>query len=374
PTSNSGEIWKLTKCRSEETRTANDEEDEDTKKYEVLDYDDIEDQEEATVEFDGDIKITPFNMKEELEEGHFDTEGNYYLNKEDNVRDEWLDNIDWVKVKTQPIPRSSCENDDDEDSNDMQSNLNRKEVYHQMLELMKPTETVTRALKRLGGTSSSTSASKKWLRKPEKAKSDKTENTKTDESDREKFLRLTELADSLVQAGDVEIYSDTYEKLQFSSNEKKTEAPLLDMFSDNFDNDLQQRIDKKTMEDPSETDTNKGATVDDVMWEFKWLNEESAEVHGPHSSIEMQHWVNEGYFNDGVWVRKTKSDDCQFYTSKRIDFDLILNNSGFCQNGRLLTYSTMQLVAQFFIVVENIITVNISNTEKNRYSGGENLN
>ena len=39
-------------------------------------------------------------MKEELEEGHFDTEGNYHWKKEGNIRDNWLENIDWVKVRS----------------------------------------------------------------------------------------------------------------------------------------------------------------------------------------------------------------------------------------------------------------------------------
>jgi hypothetical protein len=37
-------------------------------------------------------------MKEELEEGHFDTEGNYHWKKEEKIKDNWLENIDWVKV------------------------------------------------------------------------------------------------------------------------------------------------------------------------------------------------------------------------------------------------------------------------------------
>lgn len=45
-----------------------------------------------------DVKITPFNMREELEEGHFDKEGHYHWNKESEIKDNWLDNIDWVKV------------------------------------------------------------------------------------------------------------------------------------------------------------------------------------------------------------------------------------------------------------------------------------
>lgn len=47
---------------------------------------------------DGEIRITPFNMQEELEEGHFDTEGMYHWKKEKDVQDNWLENIDWCKV------------------------------------------------------------------------------------------------------------------------------------------------------------------------------------------------------------------------------------------------------------------------------------
>ena len=51
------------------------------------------------MEFDGDIQIMPFNMQEELEEGHFDKDG-HYIWKDDKelIKDHWLDNIDWVKV------------------------------------------------------------------------------------------------------------------------------------------------------------------------------------------------------------------------------------------------------------------------------------
>lgn len=55
-------------------------------------------QEEGVVGQDGEIRITPFNMQEELEEGHFDTEGMYHWKKEKDVQDNWLENIDWCKV------------------------------------------------------------------------------------------------------------------------------------------------------------------------------------------------------------------------------------------------------------------------------------
>jgi len=55
-------------------------------------------QEEGAVCQEGGVKITPFNMREEMEEGHFDTEGNYHWKNEKEIRDNWLENIDWVKV------------------------------------------------------------------------------------------------------------------------------------------------------------------------------------------------------------------------------------------------------------------------------------
>lgn len=53
-------------------------------------------QEGATIDFDEGVSITPFNLEEEMQEGHFDSEGNYFIKKEQQIRDNWLDNIDWV--------------------------------------------------------------------------------------------------------------------------------------------------------------------------------------------------------------------------------------------------------------------------------------
>ena len=39
-------------------------------------------QEEGDVNYEEGIQFTPFNMKEEMEEGHFNQEGMYIFNKE----------------------------------------------------------------------------------------------------------------------------------------------------------------------------------------------------------------------------------------------------------------------------------------------------
>ena len=65
-----------------------DEEDneESSTKYDVMTEDDVEGQEEETVDYDDGEKITPFNMKEEMEEGHFDKQGNYFFKKDAEIK------------------------------------------------------------------------------------------------------------------------------------------------------------------------------------------------------------------------------------------------------------------------------------------------
>ena len=65
-----------------------DEEDneEEEKKYDVMTEEDFEGAEEGTVDFDDGEKITPFNMKDEMEEGHFDKQGNYFFNKDADIK------------------------------------------------------------------------------------------------------------------------------------------------------------------------------------------------------------------------------------------------------------------------------------------------
>ncbi|XP_070800851.1 CD2 antigen cytoplasmic tail-binding protein 2 [Pituophis catenifer annectens] len=136
-------------------------------KYDILASDDVEGQESATIDYEDGIWITPFNLQEEMEEGHFDSEGNYFLKKEAVIQDNWLDNID-------------CQ-----------------------------------------------------------ARGESEDNTHSE-----------------------------------------------------------------------------------VMWEYKWENTNTSELYGPFSSSQMQDWVSQGYFPDGVYCRKADNSEGQFYNSKRIDFDL----------------------------------------------------
>jgi CD2 antigen cytoplasmic tail-binding protein 2 len=64
-----------------------------------------------------------------------------------------------------------------------------------------------------------------------------------------------------------------------------------------------------------------GVSTGEVLWEYKWDQEESSEVYGPYSSAQMAQWAEEDYFPKGVYVRKVGAGG-QFYNSARIDFSL----------------------------------------------------
>lgn len=60
------------------------------------------------------------------------------------------------------------------------------------------------------------------------------------------------------------------------------------------------------------------------MWEYKWKKDDG-EIHGPHDSEQMQKWMDEGRFKGDEWVRKViKDGESEFYSIKRVDFDLYI--------------------------------------------------
>uniref|UniRef100_A0A672R0W1 CD2 antigen cytoplasmic tail-binding protein 2-like n=1 Tax=Sinocyclocheilus grahami TaxID=75366 RepID=A0A672R0W1_SINGR len=282
---------------------------ENSSKYDILANDDVEGQEMATIDCDEGVRITPFNLVDEMQEGHFDSEGNYFVNKEKDIRDNWLDNIDWVKIKEQPVKkkkglaakRKRRIGDEDEAEEEIKREEQRKDSeeeeekgpaedplatysHHQLteavIELMRPGETVAAALRRLGGLGGH--KKKGRLREGEEEKKE------TSNRDADKLDKLTALADRLVGIGEFEIYQQTYEKLAYklkgltrgkAAKTLEEEQDDLDMFAEEFD-------EKQGAEKDEDKDNSRVNDV--VMWEYKWDNEENSELYGPFSSQQMQ--------------------------------------------------------------------------------------
>lgn len=91
-------------------------------------------------------------MREELEEGHFDKDGHFIWNNEKEIRDNWLDNIDWQKIKTGVAVKPDTATKGLADDSDSEGEtFDEIDTYKQLISYMKPKETVNKALRRLGG-------------------------------------------------------------------------------------------------------------------------------------------------------------------------------------------------------------------------------
>lgn len=294
-----------------------DEEDEsgESSKYNMLAPEDVEGQENATLESEGGIQITPFNLKEEMEEGHFDSEGNYFLRKEAQIRDHWLENIDWVRIKERDAPPPVSGADEESDSDEGRAPMEMKNLLEEILKVLQPGETVAKGIQRLGGSAPRKRGSAPRVRRskeqppPTETAEDRTETADAAEQPEEMtpLDRLISLADQMVALGVYEVYQDSYEKLAYKLRSLEP-PPALDMFADEVE-------DKKLAKEEVRAS-------DDVLWEYKWENEDGAELYGPFTSAQMQEWVDDGYFSEGVYCRRMDSSSGQFYNSLRLDFDL----------------------------------------------------
>ncbi|CAL8069975.1 unnamed protein product [Calicophoron daubneyi] len=289
---------------------------------------DIEGQETATLEYDDDIKITPFNMKEELEEdGYFDGAGNFVFKKSVDARDNWLENVDWVEVnRRQHTNRPTDTSISDEPGTKPLEKTEKLRLYQQLFELMNPKETVLRSIKRMGnGSGGSVSASQKWLKKNQK-KAEQYQSLSCN-SDPEGLIRATELADQLLQAGEFDVYQTTKETIGYliqKANETASEDEL---------DALGEALDEKPGQNAQngggtsrEDGTNKPQDGNDTQTAVQWHLKQSADgpLEGPYTTKQLKQWVDQGKYKDTpcVLVRQVDKPEGQFYNIKRIDFDL----------------------------------------------------
>ena len=227
-----------------------DDELEDARKYEI-NPDEFDGEEEGNLHREGEIMITPFNIKDELKEGHFDDQGTFIFRKEkEEIRDNWIDNIDWQTIKetdeTEPGDRK--EEDSSESSEDEGYKRNEKksdsiDCLKRLIGLMNPDETVQRAMQRLGK-SKLKNVKKNAANKYRQQKAKQTDkppagaepsSEEREEQERKANLNsLIELSNQMLSDGDMNIYEKKREALEYqlAAEEKLAKKPDLDMFGD----------------------------------------------------------------------------------------------------------------------------------------------
>ena len=119
------------------------------RKKKALDKQDIEGQEWDNGPED-DEKFEPFNLEKEMEEGHFDEAG-YYVRKKDElaIHDTWLQGITKEEIEKARNAQDKI-NNKNEEFQEVKKDANQ--LWLEVLNFLKTTETLTLALKRFGGT------------------------------------------------------------------------------------------------------------------------------------------------------------------------------------------------------------------------------
>ncbi|PIC42857.1 hypothetical protein B9Z55_009797 [Caenorhabditis nigoni] len=293
------------------TLESDEEEEEDHKR---LDTRKVEGQEDCDMDFDGSIKITAFNMKEDEEDGHFDETGNFVFDKkEKDIQDAWLDGIDWSTVKKTAGDQWEGDEKKEGDENDesapaTMSDARKKEIFEQLVQLLQPNQSIARALTQLKKKKGLTPAEERKLRYAAKAAGKEFQPT----DGQKEIAVLSELADELISAGFMDAYEWHREKISFQLQKMiSTAADELDMFSD----------------EPATTSSSVPAAAvaeeeeDTVKWEYK-ANEE-AKVEGPFSTTEMMDRQTKGLLS-AEGVARREGTNGHFNPVSRIDFELYL--------------------------------------------------
>ena len=322
-----------------------------------LDDEDLAYQERSTISWDEGQKITPFNLQEEMEEGRFDAHGNYYAKEDEDVADGWLDSVNWEKVRAEEDSEdenskgnvkktersmdddvrkdsddSSDENDDDNrDGSNPSAGSDTINLLKKAVAIVKPGETIAGAMRRLG-----TSTARPKFRKGKGTVPASDGLSVEERAERRAALsNLTDIADNLVQMGRMAVYEETYEKFSFEIREHENQFMDAAVKGEKVGSSEVLASDM-TAEHPHQADCNiphevlkaatAGAECSEVCWLLKWTNASTSQLLGPFSSTQMDEWSQQGLFGeDGVFVRKAKDTSADFYSSKRIDFDLYVD-------------------------------------------------
>lgn len=238
-----------------------------------LEYEEEEDDFDGDgYKYDGDIRIEPFNLKKERENGYFDDSGFYVENSKTKDSDPWLDEeYDKVYAKELERPENKAKilrnlrlerqkrefefGGSDSESDEDETGLSKECRFLQTIVrlLVRDTETVSDGLRRLG-------------------------NKKSGEGNAEQFNELTDAADGLLGFGNMGIYAETKASIS------KTLGKLT--------KDLPHPV--------NTTAPTAGVQQQGKLWEYKFENGDGT-IQGPFTSQQMAFWQAQGFFS-GAYV------------------------------------------------------------------------
>ncbi|KAI1302860.1 hypothetical protein EDD11_005464 [Mortierella claussenii] len=287
----------------------------------------LDDLDEAEYDSDGNPKIEAFNMKEELEEGGEIDESGNFIRKLDPERfhDSWLEGVSRKEIQAaQQAHERKLRQAQDAEKEEAAKAMSKTDIYVELVNVLRPSETVIMALQRLGGgkkggPKGSKGNKKKPWQKNKGMEEDPPEGSSFPESDeeakrRELIEKLTDLSDRMMAMGHFDIYEETYEQAVRALRRA-------DIIPDDWV--IGTRVLKPGEQAEAILEDDPLFSSNPASWEYKWVNppegQSTDEVFGPFSGPDMKSWNDQGFFSQGILVRKV--GDSTFAPGSSVSFE-----------------------------------------------------
>ncbi|KAF4987317.1 hypothetical protein FGRMN_10442 [Fusarium graminum] len=240
-------------------------------------------------------KVEAFNLKQEMEDGQFDQQGNYVRKggDPDAVHDNWLEGLSKKEMRKAAAAHEKQEAEARkqrlEDDEVLVSDLIKTLILN-----LERAETPLEALARLGKKQTKPKKIPKWkLKKLNKG----TEGMEVDggegtEDTEQKQIKasidaITEAADKLLSRDHEEIYEQERELL-IREYCKETGEEWVEPKATNTDHD-------------EYGNEQRAAVKPGTMWEFRWADgRDGSAKQGPYDGATMKAWEDAGYFQEGA--------------------------------------------------------------------------
>lgn len=243
-------------------------------------------------------KVEAFNLKEEMEDGKFDQEGNY-LRKSgdpDAVHDNWLEGLSKKEMKKAAAAHEKREAEARQ-QRIQEDGVLVSDLLGILIQHLEKTETPLEALARLGKGQTKVKKVPKWkLKKMNKSTDDMEVDGAVPEDPeqvriKESINNITDAADKLLSRNHEDIYDQEREMLVREYRRETGEDWV------------------ETRAQPTEDD-DEASNQAPQMWEFRWTDgRDNAAKQGPFDGQSMQAWQDAGYFGEGVEFRPANGGD-----------------------------------------------------------------
>ncbi|RBQ70801.1 hypothetical protein FVER53590_04926 [Fusarium verticillioides] len=235
-------------------------------------------------------KVEAFNLKQEMEEGQFDQDGNYVRKggDPDAVHDNWLEGLSKKEMRKAAAAHEKREAEARkqrlEDDEVLVSDLLKTLILN-----LERAETPLEALARLGKKQTKPKRIPKWkLKKMNKgAEGMEVDGGENIEDAEQKKIKasidaITEAADKLLSRDHEEIYEQERELL-VRAYRKETGEDWVEPEASQTNQDEQAAVKPGT------------------MWEFRWIDgRDGNDSQGPYDGATMKAWKDAGYFPEGA--------------------------------------------------------------------------